>query len=197
MAKVAKVVTAIVSVVVFLVLGYFVAVSIFAPSFYFSSRRDVVLEFPSYGEEELSGVQRALVDLARETLGEKPESFYENVPLNEPWCANYVSYLYKEIGLSFVNPVTGGWRIPGIYTLRDYLTINGYWRGLDYRPVVGDIAIYDKGLFGGHTNLVLKVDGDKMITIGGNEDNEVKIREFNYRDPTYGLVGFGHIIDSD
>ena len=110
----------------------------------------------------------------------------------EPWCADFVSYIYKEAGHPFVNPNSGSWRIPGIYTLRDYFTISGRWHSADdYIPKPGDVAIYDGGVFGGHTNLVLATDDNELIALGGNEGNKINLMRFNYRDPRYGLQGFG------
>lgn len=166
------------------------------PVVYFAISDNAELQFPDYATMGLSGKQEELFRLAETTLGdEKPSSFYESVPMDEPWCANYVSYLYREIALPFKNPVSGGWRIPGIYTLRDYLVQNGFWRDREYTPVPGDIVIYDRGLFGGHTNIVLAVNGSEMMTIGGNENGKVRLMKFDYLDPIYGLVGYGHIIE--
>jgi hypothetical protein len=168
------------------------------PAIYYVSGADVVQgdEFPEINEEELSPNQKAIIDSARRVWQEpRPESFYTDVPQNEPWCANFVSYVYREAGLPFTNPVAGGWRIPGIYTLTDYLELENYWHPADsgYVPVAGDIVIYDHGVLSGHTNIVLKVEGDQMTTIGGNENKAIHIRTINYKDSKFGIQGFGHV----
>ena len=168
------------------------------PALYYVSGVDVVQgdEFPEIDESSLTSNQIAIINSAKRVWQEpRPESFYTDVPQDEPWCANFVSYVYREAGLPFTNPVAGGWRIPGIYTLTDYLELEGYWHPVDsdYQPVPGDIVIYDGGVLSGHTNIVLKIEDNKMTTIGGNENKAIHIRTIDYTDRKFGIQGYGHI----
>lgn len=176
----------------------FVSRKYIRPAVYYVSGADIVQddEFPEIDESELTPNQVAIIEFAKKVWQEpRPEYFYTDVPQSEPWCANFVSYVYREAGLPFTNPVSGGWRIPGIYTLTDYLKQKDYWHSADsnYTPLPGDIVIYDGGVFGGHTNIVLKIEGDQMTTIGGNENNAIHIRTIDYTDSKYGIQGYGHI----
>ena len=152
--------------------------------------------FPEFEGSSLSDDVKALLSLAKaEYENPQPGTFYAN-GVQEPWCADFVSYLYKEAGHPFQNPNNGNWRIPGIYTLKEYFRSIGAWHPEpDYLPKPGDVAIYDGGFFGGHTNLVVEVGEDYMITLGGNEDNAIFLGKFNWRDSKYGLQGFGHLLD--
>lgn len=113
----------------------------------------------------------------------------------EPWCADFVSWVYREAELALKNPHSGGWRIPGIYTLREYLESIGRFRRADgsYSPLAGDIVIYDNGVFGGHTNLVYKVSGNEIWTVGGNENGRIMVRKIDWRERKYGVKGFGTV----
>lgn len=194
----AIIVSIIIAISIFSVGGYWIAKRFILPSFFYVTS-DNILEkevFPEIDEAELTKTQKEIIASAKAVWEEpRPESFYTDVPMNEPWCANFVSYVYREAGHPFVNPVAGGWRIPGIYTLTDYLTNEGYWHPYEsgYEPVTGDIVIYDHGLMGGHTNLVLKREGDYIITLGGNEMKSIHIQKINYKDTKFGIQGFGHI----
>lgn len=111
----------------------------------------------------------------------------------EPWCADFVSWVYKETKRPFRNPNNGGWRIPGIYTLKEYLENKNAWHYAgDYTPIPGDIVVYNGGLFGGHTNIIVAIDGDSLTTVGGNENGTIVMRTYNYTDPQYGIWGFGN-----
>lgn len=167
-----------------------------APVIYFSTNSLQGLEFPDVDAIHSSAEVKALLSLAKfEYENPHPGEFYAD-GVKEPWCADFVSYLYKEAGVPFVNPNTGSWRIPGIYTLREYLQENDAWHlEPDYHPVPGDIVIYDGGLFGGHTNLVLQTEDDYIITIGGNENNQIRLDRFQWADGKYGVQGFGHLIE--
>ena len=168
------------------------------PALYYVSGVDIVQgdEFPEIDETNLTENQKAILASAKRVWQEsRPESFYTDVPQNEPWCANFVSYVYREAGLPFTNPVAGGWRIPGIYTLTDYLKAEGYWHPYDsdYVPQPGDIVIYDGGLLSGHTNIVLAVEDNHITTLGGNENKAIHVRTIDYTDSAFGIQGYGHI----
>lgn len=154
------------------------------------------MAFPEFEESSLSDNVKTLLLIAKaEYENPQPGTFYAN-GVQEPWCADFVSYLYKEAGYPFRNPNNGNWRIPGIYTLKEYFQSIGAWHPEpDYLPKPGDVAIYDGGFFKGHTNMVVEVGEDYMVTLGGNEDNAIYLGKFNWRDPKFGLQGFGHLLD--
>lgn len=150
--------------------------------------------FPTIDETLPSDVKSLLEQAKSEYENQQPGTYYAD-GVSEPWCADFISFLYKEIGQPLENPNTGSWRIPGIYTLQEYLASIGAWHGEpDYQPAPGDIAIYNGGLFGAHTNLVVEVGEDYIITIGGNENNKIRLDKFDWHDGKYGLWGFGRVL---
>ncbi|WP_227980136.1 CHAP domain-containing protein [Nocardia spumae] len=115
--------------------------------------------------------------------------------VDEPWCADFVSWTLREAGQPLSNPNSGGWRIPGVSTLQEYFEANGRFAavGSEYRPRPGDVVIYAAGSpFGQHTNIVLAAADHALTTIGGNERGGVRIHRY---DPATvrGIVGFGHM----
>ncbi|WP_245662432.1 CHAP domain-containing protein [Nocardia vermiculata] len=114
---------------------------------------------------------------------------------DEAWCADFVSWVYREAGRPLSNPNSGSWRIPGVSTLQEYFEANGRFAAADsgYRPRPGDVVIYAAASpFGQHTNIVLAADPETLTTIGGNERDAVRIHRY---DPSQvrGIVGFGHM----
>ena len=106
----------------------------------------------------------------------------------EEWCADFVSYVYRQAGQPLSNPHNGSWRIPAVWTLRQYFESQGRFRSAySYTPRPGDVAIYG----GGHTNIVVAVDGDTMTTIGGNEYDTIYKDTISHAAGSRGLTGFG------
>lgn len=81
----------------------------------------------------------------------------------EEWCADFVSYIYKESGYPFSNGERNGWD--------EYLANNiqnmgfTYHSATDYTPQAGDVAYFDYS--GGHVEIVA-VDGTNPIFIYGD-----------------------------
>lgn len=103
----------------------------------------------------------------------------------EAWCADFVSWVHKEAGRPFTGGESGGWRIPGVFGLDDYLSsqqIHFMRDDTSNTPQPGDIIIFNETGPRSHTGLVYKVEGDKITTIEGNMNDSVMSREFdNYR----------------
>lgn len=103
----------------------------------------------------------------------------------EDWCADFVSWVYKESGKPFTGGASGGWRIPGVYALDDYLAANAiHFKPTDTSnaPQPGDVIIFNEGGPRMHTGLVLEVSGTKITTVEGNMNDSVMSRTFdNYK----------------
>lgn len=141
-----------------------------------------------------SGRARRVVDVLRAEHAAQPGPSRYTPTSGEPWCADFVSWVERASGRPLANPNSGGgWRIPGTMTLLDHLRDTGAWHawGDGYRPVPGDIAIYDGNPFGQHTNYVLALDGDEMTTCGGNEDGRIRVTRHRL-DADLHCLGFGH-----
>ena len=106
----------------------------------------------------------------------------------EDWCADFVSWVYKEAGRPFTGGLDGGWRLPGVAGLRSWLQNNGtfYERGSADPPMAGDVVIFSGD---SHTGIVESVSGDRVQTIEGNSGDMVKRRDYSVND-SY-IVGWG------
>jgi hypothetical protein len=117
----------------------------------------------------------------------------------EAWCADFVSWVYKESGRPFTAQ-GGGWRIPAVSALKDWFVGNGtYFKvGDSTQPQPGDVIIFsDPGNPFSHTGLVYQVTGDKFTTIEGNLNDAVGSRTFSVKTGAneYGTTidGFGRM----
>ena len=127
--------------------------------------------FPEIDESTLNTVQQRIIQISREEYAKKPVSYDDNVlkysnGVAEPWCADYLSWVMREAGVPLVNPNSGGWRIPGVLTLREYYKSTGrYSDAREYKPQVGDAAIFVNttsfNTSRQHTSIVLKVEGGR------------------------------------
>jgi hypothetical protein len=103
----------------------------------------------------------------------------------EAWCADFVSWVYNQAKKPFTTGESGGWRIPSVYALDDYLAakqIHFLRSDMAQTPQPGDIIIMNDGGPRMHTGLVYTVNGDSITTIEGNISDKVASRTFdNYR----------------
>ena len=139
--------------------------------------------FPDIDTANLSPTRQKIISLAKTEFEAQSAGTKFSQGAKEPWCANFVSYIMNQAGAPLKNPHTGGWRIPGTFTLREYYEANGRFKSANsgYQPLPGDVAIYrNSPVFGDHTNIVLKNDNSVLTTVGGNEAN--RIRMFVNRD---------------
>jgi hypothetical protein len=104
---------------------------------------------------------------------------YQGSGCPEAWCADFVSWVYKQAGAPFSGGTDGGWRIASTHALADYWKKNGVWIQNPRRPVPvndprspqpGDVVLYP-----GHTNIVASYDGKTVKTVGGNQSQAVTI----------------------
>ncbi|MGW0175582.1 CHAP domain-containing protein [Rhodococcus sp. NPDC003322] len=151
--------------------------------------------FPDVDRGALSAQQVAVVDLLEaEHDAQRPGTFYSE-GVKEPWCADFVSWIMREAGQPLSNPNSGHWRIPGVYTLQEYYQSEDRFEpvGGGYRPVVGDVVLYDNSSWvGQHTNVVVAVDGDTATTVGGNEFGKIRVHTVDWAEDS-AVVGFGRL----
>ncbi|HUA13480.1 MAG TPA: ricin-type beta-trefoil lectin domain protein [Candidatus Sulfotelmatobacter sp.] len=76
-------------------------------------------------------------------------SYTDGAP-NEEWCADFVSYVYKEAGFPFKGGETNGWDENNANNIVNR-GFNAH--GLKYQPVVGDVAYFNYA--GGHVEIVI------------------------------------------
>ncbi len=149
--------------------------------------------FPDIDTSKLSPVRQRVIQVARQEFATNPPGTKYSQGIQEPWCADFVSWVYKESGNQLKNPHTSSWRIPGTITLREYYQQIGRFKSVNsgYTPRPGDVAIYRSSpIFGDHTQIVLKENDGVLTTVGGNEN--FKIRVFANTKKQYdGLLGYG------
>lgn len=142
----------------------------------------------------LSATQLRVVTVAREQFEHPQSATTYSQGVDEAWCADFVSWVMKTAGTPLHNPNSGGWRIPGVYTLQDYFTKAGRFHrgGSAYRPVIGDVVMYDApNQWGNHTNLVVATSGETFTTVGGNQPGGITVTTQNVTDA--GILGYGSL----
>lgn len=79
-----------------------------------------------------------------------------------------------------------------MYTLQEYYEAAGRFDAVGAQPPrVGDVVLYDRSSgFGQHTNIVVAVDGESAVTVGGNEMGRIRVHSLDWRSDG-GVVGFG------
>ncbi|UGQ43426.1 CHAP domain-containing protein [Rhodococcus aetherivorans] len=152
-------------------------------------------DFPDVDTSALTLPQARIVELLEdEHRTQRPGTFYSE-GAEEPWCANFVSWIMREADRPLANPHSGHWRIPGVYTLQEYYESVGRFEpaGDGYRPAVGDVVLYENELWvGQHTNIVVAVDGDTATTVGGNELGRIRVHTVDVTSDS-AVVGFGRL----
>ncbi|MET8648294.1 CHAP domain-containing protein [Nocardia aurea] len=152
-------------------------------------------EFPAIDRAALDPAQARLVAVVEREFADPGDGAKYSEGVDEPWCADFVSWVMREAGSALENPHSGSWRIPGVYTLQEYYQNAGRFTPIaaDYRPRTGDVLLYgDSSPFTQHTNIVLEVENGLVTTIGGNEFGEVRIHRFALAGVA-GVVGFGRL----
>lgn len=137
----------------------------------------------------------ALVQIAQKEMAlgakESDGSYFKYTGgLAAPWCAYFVSWIFKEAG----KPLEGG-PIPAVVGILALAQEKNWYHAKDepgFIPQPGDIAIYneDKMPYPSHVNIVVSYDPAKreFTTIGGNESNTIKQASWSLDLP--GLTGF-------
>lgn len=153
--------------------------------------------FPKIDETNLSETQKKVVALTKQEHAAQVEYTKYSEGNKEAWCADFASWIMKEAGVSYKNPNSGHWRIPGTLTLREYYEKEGRFKPVDsdYMPKVGDVILYDgAGWFGQHVNIVLAYENGKVTTVGGNEAGKVRVQTRPLGGE--GTVGYGVLLNT-
>lgn len=152
-------------------------------------------EFPHDFGANLTPTQLMIISLTEREYKEQPPGTKYSEGISEAWCVDFISWTFREAGIPLENPNTGGWRIPGTVTLRDYYQANGRFHPAKegYQPSAGDVAIYQGSpIFGDHANIVLTNVNGVLTTVGGNEAGRIRVYE-NAEQNYTGLIGFGSL----
>ncbi|WP_282786350.1 MULTISPECIES: CHAP domain-containing protein [unclassified Nocardia] len=150
-------------------------------------------DFPAVEQAGLDDTQKRIVEVLRGEFARQPAGTEYSEGVEEPWCADFVSWVLREAGRPLTNPNSGSWRIPGVYTLTEYYQQQGRFESPGYRPGVGDVVLYSEtSPFSQHTNFVIAADGDMITTVGGNEFGRITIHRYRPAELS-GLVGYGRL----
>lgn len=100
--------------------------------------------FPDIDTANLSPTRQKIISLAKTEFKAQSTGTKFSQGAEEAWCANFVSWIMHQAGAPLKNPHTGGWRIPGTFTLREYYEAAGRFKPANsgYQPLPGDVAIY-------------------------------------------------------
>lgn len=152
--------------------------------------------FPQIDSAALDPTQARIVDVLRAQYEAQPGGDHFSEGVEEPWCADFVSWVFNEAGRPLSNPNSGHWRIPGVYTLQEYYQAAGRFMEPDgYRPRTGDVVMYAEGSpLGLHTNFVVAVEGNEITTVGGNEPGGIRVHTLDDSE-TAGILGYGQLAD--
>ncbi|MBX4197467.1 CHAP domain-containing protein [Candidatus Saccharibacteria bacterium] len=111
---------------------------------------------------------------------------YEGSGCPQAWCADFISWVYKQANASFTGGEDGGWRIAGAAALADWFKANATWIDNPGSPVTvndprapqpGDVVYYPTS--DGHVNIVVSYDGKSVSTVGGNQTNSVSTTPYD------------------
>ena len=150
--------------------------------------------FPQIDRTALDPAQARIVDVLQSQYDAQPGGSHFSEGVEEPWCADFVSWVLKEAGRPLSNPNSGSWRIPGVYTLQEYYQAAGRFTDpTGYRPRTGDVVMYAEGSpLGLHTNFVVTVDDNAITTIGGNEEGGIRVHTLDDAEIA-GILGYGRL----
>ena len=100
----------------------------------------------------------------------------ENPYSAEPWCADFVSWVYRRAGVPIGFGGTGSDYVPELVA---WGKVTGRWRNArsKYHPLPGDLIVYRAGGSRyGHIGMVAKVGGGRVTTVEGNYADQVSRR---------------------
>lgn len=147
--------------------------------------------FPQVDTSNLSTGRARVVQILSQEYAAQAGMWKYSEGNDEPWCADFTSWVMRESGKPFANPNSGHWRIPGVLTLTDYLRTQGRFEARDYAPQPGDMVLYDEpSPKGQHVNIVLVNNNGTLTTVGGGEGRGVGLSTYTAADDP-GIRGFG------
>lgn len=161
------------------------------------------VSFPVLDTDTFTVTQQKMLAFMKEEYAKQPASYDATVLTytegsKESWCADFISWVRFQADKPLINPETGYWRIPGVQSLRDYYASSDAFHVVgDYTPKFGDVAFYfgetPDGNNREHVAFVLGVDGDTLLTLGGNETAQgiLQLRSNKLTEGERGLSGFG------
>lgn len=147
-------------------------------------------------QDQSKGIRERVIDVARAEIGtveaprgsnrgERIERYRtavtgkgENPKAAEPWCADFISFVFKSAGAPIGFDEQGtDW----VVQLKDWADRAGrYHDANSYTPLAGDIILfdYDKNGINDHTGVIERIANGRIYTIEGNSADSVRRRDY-------------------
>lgn len=143
---------------------------------------------PSGFQQVSQELATTMVTIAEKELGRGPQEVGKELSLppfdlgrylgpKEPWCSEFVSWVYRTAGIPLVGGEKG-WLLRSSRQLKRWFTLNALFLSPDdnhwdtHEPMPGDYIRYNNNR-GGHSGMVVAVRGANLYTIEGNVTNKV------------------------
>ena len=133
-----------------------------------------------------------IIEIARKEIGNKGgEKYWRWYGFNqrENWCAIFVSWCANESGI--INNTIPKFSLctDGVKWYKDH----NKWENKSYIPQTGDIIFFDWNGDGHvqHVGIVEKVENDKVYTIEGNSNDEVRNKSYSLNNKS--IYGYGSV----
>lgn len=142
---------------------------------------------------DLSSTQRKVVTLLEQEYKAQPAGAKYTEGANEPWCADFASWIMREAGIAYTGGPESDWRLELVEPITQYYKDQGRFRTASdgYQPQVGDVVMYkDPSPYGNHINIVIKNENGLITSVGGNEGDEIQVSTYRPADDP-NLVGYG------
>lgn len=111
----------------------------------------------------------------------------------EPWCADFMSWVFKEANKPFTGGASGGWRIAMASGMRDWFKANGIWvdntaaNRSSNPPKPGDVFYFNSE----HLSMMVSGTGNSIKIVGGNQSNAVTSYNIDLTNPD--IAGWGRM----
>jgi len=103
-----------------------------------------------------------------EFLKSVPRKIFGSLSLTDeiPWCSAFVNYVMEEAGFRGTDKPNA----------RSWLK----W-GVDSKPAIGSIVVLKRGKLAwqGHVGFLVKLEDEVVYTLGGNQGNEVCVKDYD------------------
>jgi hypothetical protein len=107
---------------------------------------------------------------------------------DEPWCADFVSWVLRAAGEPLTGGASGGWRVAGAQALRTWFVVRGRWASRsNAQPLPGDVVVFRHG----HAGIVVAATEGMLETVEGNAGDAVAVRRYYGWRADADIEGFG------
>lgn len=120
---------------------------------------------------------------------------YDHHPLDEKWCAMFVTSIYTLMGATCV-PIFDTCTVGREWYIRQGRYMRSKGHGGTYTPKRGDTVFYSSQHLQGlanHVGIVVSCDGNTLRAIEGNHEDAVGYRDISVNDQY--IIGYGRVAD--